>query len=209
MFSGTLYKIDENGKALQLASTELQPMGVSVTEDGGSIVVIGCTPLRTVLPFVRNNNKIFIFLPNGTRVKSVDLQEDLDIPRHVIPVPGGESGEYWVVHGWGSNPGQVVRVNSRGEVLSGGYGVAKRHEKLSNPLSLHDYGHGGILVVDYKNHRVLLLDYHLELVAHVLTEEENGIRYPRHVCMDVKSGYLFVGLESGEIRAFHVRDAQE
>jgi len=184
-------------------------MGVSVTEDGGSIVVVGCTPLRTLLPFVKNHNKIYVFLTTGILAKSIELQDDLDIPRHVLPIAGGESEEHWVVHGWGSRPGQVVRVNSGGKVLAGRYAPNKPLEKLSNPLSLHDDGHGGILVVDYCNHKVHLLSNQLQFIAHVLTEKENKIRYPRHVCMDVKSGYLFVGLESGEIRAFKVREAQE
>jgi len=174
-------------------------------------VVIGCTPLRTVLPFQRNHNVIFIFLPNGAQVKFIDLQKELDIPRHVIPVPGGESEDYWVVHGWDWKPGQVVRINSGGRLLADGYGLTpkKPQERLSRPLSLHDDGHGGILVVDYYNHRVHLLNYHLKLVAHILTEQGNSIRYPRHVCMDIKTGYLFLGLESGKIRAYKVREEQE
>jgi len=63
-----------------------------------------------------------------------------------------------------------------------------------------------ILVADYYNHRILLLTPRLQLVRHLVTKQEHGIEYPRHVCMDSERGLLFVGLYDGRVCVFRVRD---
>jgi hypothetical protein len=79
-------------------------------------------------------------------------------------------------------------------------------QQLYRPLSLLADEDGMILVVDYYNHRIQLLTSRLQLVRHLVTKVEHSLEYPRHACLDKEHGRLFVGMESGEIRVFKVRE---
>jgi len=218
-----------NGSVEKIASIDVQPFGVSIADNGNAIIVTCSTPLRTVVPVSGKNNKIVIFTPIGTIREVICLPDGLEIPRHTLRISRGS--EYIVVHGWNNKPGQVVRVKSTRQVdvpddlvdsgdlspqeaqssrdmQQGCYGSSdsSSDQSLIRPLSLCNDGDGGILVVDYYNDRIHLINHQLQFVQLVLSKTANQIQRPRHVCLNSDKGVLFVGFESGEIRAFQVRN---
>jgi len=208
-FSGDLIKTSVEGTPFERFRVELEPFGISVSEDGESILVTCSSPVRIFLPLLPQNNKIFIFGSNGQVKLTVDLPEALEVARHALFVRGSTNQEFFVLSGWLFKAGQVAIVNEKGQELPvGPYGSATRDAiaGLASPDSLCDDGDGGLLVVDGNNHRIHHLNYRLQYVEHVLKKEHSPNDKPRHVCVDLKKGYLFVGFGSGAIRAFKVRE---
>jgi len=223
IFSGSLWKMSVSGSVEKIADVDVQPFGISIADNGNSIIVTCSTPVRAFLPAVGNNSKIMIFDPSGTIREIISLPDDLEIPRHTLRIERESHSEYVVIHGWGHILGQVACVKpastgeqkippptSVGHLQNGRYGSTNSGsmQSLSKPLSLLNDGDGGILVNDYGNSRIHLINYQLQFVQHILTTATNGITYPRHLSLDSRRGVLFLGLESGEIRAFQVRNPQ-
>jgi len=83
---------------------------------------------------------------------------------------------------------QVSEVNTEGQVLrqfSGSLGWPPR-------IAIDSQGH--ILVADWNNRRILLLDAQLALRRVILDEHQLNDKRPRRLCYVEQSGQLLVGL---------------
>jgi len=100
------------------------------------------------------------------------------------------------------NQGDVSEVNTGGEVL--------RQFSGSHLLSLGGTpdvavdSHGNILVADYSNRRILLLDAHLSLLRVIIDKHQLNDKWPRRLCYIEQSGQLLVALLGGDVAVFDV-----
>ena len=174
------------------------PYGLSVTPDPDFHLIVTCVYTR----------KLKKFTTNGTLVREILLQEDLAHPLHAIQF----DGQFIVSHGWGSDPlHRVCIVNSTGHVTpcyGGPPGSAA--EQLNEPRHLAVDGEGNVLVADWINRRVLLLNKTLDYVGELDSKHNSGRSRlkPSRLCLDVSRGRLFVADESQkDVLVFQVRDA--
>lgn len=202
MFSGTLWKLAATGKFHKVSTLDVQPFGVSVTI-GNKALVTCSTPLRTLTPLSKSNKIVIFDIETDLLERTILLPDNLEIPRYAIQLYN--SDDYVVCYGWNKQCGQVKRFDTEGKPLDGVYGSTSKEgeQNLGKPLSLHEDDKQGIFIVDYYNHRIQMLSYNLQLVRHIITVDD-GIKYPRHVCLDSKNGRLYIGQDDGQILVYIV-----
>ena len=73
----------------------------------------------------------------------------------------------------------------------------------TNYYSLLQYGQ--VLVADYNNSRIHLLNSDLTLQRKLLLQSD-GLDKPRRLLLDEDRGLLYVGQDNGEVKIFRVAD---
>jgi len=121
----------------------------------------------------------------GDELRRVRLP-DYMVPMHAVESPTGT----FVVghHNAQLDKFQVSEVNTKGQVLRQFSG------SLGWPVHIAIDSQGHILVVDYGNRRILLLDDQLALRRVILDEHQLNDQRPLHLCYVEQSGQLLVGL---------------
>jgi len=121
----------------------------------------------------------------GDELRRVGLPDYMD-PVHAVESP---TGTFIVAHrSTQLNQLQVSEVNTEGQVLrqfSGSLGWRPR-------IAIDSQGH--ILVADWGNCRILLLDAQLALRRVIIDEHQLNDQWPRRLCYVEQSGQLLVGL---------------
>jgi len=122
----------------------------------------------------------------GDELRRVDLPHYM-VPKHAVESP---TGTFVVAHNntqlqqW-----QVSEVNTEGQVLR------QLSSSLGLPLHIAIDSQGHILVADWRNRRILLLDAQLALRRVIIDEHQlNYQQKPRRLCYEEQSGLLLVGL---------------
>ena len=174
------------------------PYGLSVTPDPDFHLLVTC----------RDARKLKEFTTNGTLVREIRLQEDLVLSVHAIQF----DSQFIVSHGWCHSDllHCVCIVNSTGRVTrcyGGPPGSAVG--QLNAPHHLAVDGEGNVLVADFDNKRVLLLNKTLDYVGELVSTQNSGrsgLKLLR-LCLDVSRGRLFV-TDGGQndVLVFKVRD---
>jgi len=121
----------------------------------------------------------------GDELRRVGLPDYME-PWHAVESP---TGTFVVAHdNTQLRQHQVSEVNTEGQVLrqfSGSLGL---------PLQIAIDSQGHILVADYGNRRILLLDDQLALRRVIVDEHQLNDKRPRRLCYVEQSGQLLVGL---------------
>jgi len=122
-------------------------------------------------------------------------------PEHAVESPTGtfifahrNTQMYWQQY-------QVNEVNTKGQVLRQFSG------SLDWPVHIAIDSQGHILVADYGNRRILLLDAQLALRRVILDEHQLNDQQPRRLCYEEQSGQLLValfGLGGSSVAVFNV-----
>jgi len=136
----------------------------------------------------------------GDELRRVQLPDDMK-PLHAVESPTGT----FIVSHYNRQLGQhqVSEVNTGGEVLR-----QFSRSRLS-PLGFTPHfavdSHGNILLADYGNRRILLLDAHLTLRRVVVDADQLNYKEPRCLCYKEQSGQLLVGfVGSDTVEVFNV-----
>jgi len=124
----------------------------------------------------------------GDELRRVRLPDYME-PEHAVESPTGT----FVVghHNTQLHQPQVSEVNTEGQVLRQSSGL------VGWPAHIAIDSQGHILVADYHNRRILLLDDQLALRRVILDEHQLNDQRPRHLCYVEQSGQLLVGLFYG------------
>jgi len=139
----------------------------------------------------------------GDELRRVQLPDDMK-PLHAVESPMESPTGTFIVSHYNEQlqQGHVSEVNTGGEVL--------RQFSASHLPSLGDTSHvavdshGNILVADYYNQSILLLDAHLKLLRVVVDQHQLNYKRPRRLCYIEQSGQLLVGSYEGGVEVFDV-----
>jgi len=137
----------------------------------------------------RDTRQLIQFDEVGDELRRVQLPDDMK-PEHAVESPTGT----FIVsrYNYELNQHDVSEVNTGGEVL--------RQFSGSHPSPLGDTphvavdSHGNILVADYSNSRILLLDARLTLLRVIIDKHQLNDKRPWRLCYKEQSGQLLVGL---------------
>jgi len=140
---------------------------------------------RNVLVVVQDECKLQEFTTHGTLLQTIRL--DLEKPRSVLQL---SSGQFVVSHSTDTLH-RVCLLDDKGAVVrSYGSTAGSDLTKMNCPSGLAVDKHGNILVADYMNHRLLVLDPSLtsarEMAVPVYMEQ------PRGLCFDETCGRLLI-----------------
>ena len=176
-----IHRVELGGATTRWKVNDL-PFGLSVMPDPDFHLLVTCGEAR----------KLKEFKTNGHLVREILLQEDLVHAFHAIQF----DGQFIVSHGWDSDPlNRICIVNSTGHVTrcyGGPPGSAAG--QLNVPRYLAVDGEGNVIVADWNNERVLLLNKTLDYVGDLVSTHNSGkseLR-PRRLCLAVSRGRLFV-----------------
>lgn len=159
------------------------PVGISVTHDADPHVLVTCY----------NDRQLKEFTADGRLVQKIVLQENVLNPLHAIKL---NADQFVVSHGWDTDRlHQVCIVNAMGNVVRS-YGRlpgSTSTGRLKNPRHLAVDGEGNVIVADYGNKRVLLLDEILNYVRELVsTRNGSSSLTPWRLYLDHTRGRLFV-----------------
>ena len=199
-----LYIADKTGSAIhrvELGGTTTRwnmsdsPYALSVTPDPDFHIIVTCGDAR----------KLKEFATNGTLVREILLQEDLIKPLHAIQF----NGQFVISHGYTSDRlHRVCTINSTSHVTrcyGGPPGSAIG--QLNQPWHLAMDEKGNVLVADYTNGRVLMLDNQLNYVGELISRPNSNMTAlgPWRLCLaDIR---LFVNdYLSNDLFVYRVRD---
>jgi len=135
----------------------------------------------------------------GDELRRVQLP-DYMVPLHAVESP---TGTFIVSH---SNKQldqhHVSEVNTGGEVLRQFSGSHRSLLGVTSDVAVDS--HGNILVVDFGNRRILLLDAQLTLRRVVVDADQLNYKSPQRLCYKEQSGQLFVGFFDDTVAVFNV-----
>jgi len=140
------------------------------------------------------------FEADGDELRRVQLPDHME-PQHAVESPTGtfivslnnEQLEQW----------QVVEVNTGGEVLRQFSGSRLTSLGVTPHVVVDSYGN--ILVADFDNHHILLLDNHFSLRRVIIDEHQLDCEPPWRLCYREDKGQLLVALyDSDRVAVFEV-----
>ena len=137
----------------------------------------------------RDTPQLIQFDEVGDELRRVQLPDDMD-PWHAVESPTGT----FIVSHYNDEleQGHVSEVNTGGDVLRQFSG--SHLPSLGETPHVAVDSHGNILVADWYNHRILLLDGHLKLLRDVVDQHQLNYEVPWRLCYIEQSGQLLVGL---------------
>jgi len=137
----------------------------------------------------------------GDELRRVQLPDDMK-PLHAVESPTGT----FIVSRYKEqlDQGHVSEVNTGGEVLRQFSGSHLSSLRYAPHVAVDS--HGNILVVDFDNRRILLLDAHLTLLRVIIDKHQLDYKWPWRLCYIEQSGQLLVGLVGGggDVEVFDV-----
>jgi len=175
-------------------SVARNPVGLTVNSANSLIVVS------------RGERKLQEFTTCGTLLQNIQLQADIKQPRGVVEV---HSGQYAVsyegsVHGVclvdvkGGKATELHRYDGRS-----GSGLAA----MNRPRGLAVDKHGNILVADWENNRLLVLDESLSSAHEMPVSVDGGLGGPYSLWYDKSRGRLYIGEGKGRVLVVdHMKD---
>jgi len=135
----------------------------------------------------------------GDELRRVQLPDDME-PVHAVESPTGT----FIV----SRSNRQLKQGDVSEVSTGGEVLRQFSGSHLSPLGSTPHvavdSHGNILVADWYNRRILLLDAHLTLLRVVVDQHQLNYKEPFRLCYIEQSGQLLVGLFDGDVEVFDV-----
>jgi len=162
-------------------SVEQGPAGLTVNSAGNVVVVI------------RDESKLQEFTTHGTLLKTIQLQPDIDEPRQVVELISGQ----FVISHRGTHH-LVCLLDVQGAVIQSYRGTPGSDlTKMREPRGLTVDEHGNILVADWGNNRLLVLDGSLTSAHEMSVSIDGGLNGPYSLWYDKSRGRLCIGEWSG------------
>ena len=179
----TIHKVSPvTNNTVKRWSVNSQPFGVTV--NSAHNLLVAC----------HNTHKVQEFTTDGTVVREINLQPDIANPTHVVQLRSGEFGitqhgsvhRYCVVGG----DGKIVKGTASGQMSSPfGFAIGKGGTK--------------VLVADYANNRIVLLNSQSLSVEQLPAAFRVGFSGPYCIHLDTSAGVMYVGnYDNGQIMCF-------
>ena len=190
--SSSIHRVDLSGSnAVMKWSVARWPVGLSVNSKHNLLVVsVG-------------ERKLQIFTTRGSLLQDIQLQADIEYPRHALQQ---STGQFLVSHsGWSLH--RVCLVGVDGAVVrSYGGQQGSQLTQMNGPTGLAVDREGRVLVADWWNNRLLVIDQSLSS-AHEMSVSFDGQSGPWSLWYDQSRRRLYIG-ECGdwiELRAVRGR----
>ena len=164
--SKEILRVDPNGKLMNKWSTK---------DDEGARLSV--TKESNVIFAVNNKNKLNEYSPDGELIREINLSDaGISTPWHAIKL----GNDLFMVSYWNSRnyKGTVSKVDADGQLkksFCGRPGSTLTH--INVPFHFFVDGNGFVMVADYENRQVLLLDSDLEFKREILSNEKHGLGY--------------------------------
>jgi len=150
---------------------------------------------KNVVVVIRYECKLQEFTTHGTLLQTIQLQPDIECPEQVTELI---SGQFVIYHGGTLH--RVCLLDVRGAVVQS-YGGTPGSDltKMSSPRGLTVDKHGNILVADWSNNRLLVLDRSFTSAHEMSVSVDGGLEHPFSLWYDKSRGRLYVGEMRGRV----------
>jgi len=175
--SNSIHRVALSGSnAVMKWSVALCPAGLSVNSEHNLLVVSN------------GERKLQIFTTHGTLLQNIQLWADTECPCHAVQLP---TSQFLVSHR-GSLHG-VCLVGVDGAVVRSYDG--QRESKLTqmdDPAGLAVDREGRVLIADYNNHRLLVIDESLSSAHEMSVSVDGGLKGPHSLWYDQSRRRLYI-----------------
>lgn len=169
-----VWQVKADHKSYKWLSNATWPYTLSVTRDGFVLMT-------------RRPSNLDIFGPGANLIHSIRLPDVVLDPGHAIETL---EGTYLVSHGENlSHRHSVTELTKDGRILRS-YGglLGQKPRELDRPRYLAVDACGNVLIADYGNNRIVMLDSQLNFADILLRKDDDGIKNPLRICFhDSKS----------------------
>jgi len=144
---------------------------------------------KNVLVVIQGERKLQEFTTHGTLLQTIQLQRGIEIPRQVVEL---SNGQFMISHI--GNRHRVCLLDVKGAVVRR-YGGTPGSDltKMNWPEGLAVDKNENILVADYNNNRLLVLDRSLTSAREMSVAVDGGLNGPVSLWYDKSRGRLYVG----------------
>jgi len=163
--NNSVHRVDLSGSnAVMKWSVARRPVGLSVNSEHNLLVVI------------QGESKLQIFRPttHGTLLQDIHLQADIGDPRHAVQL---STGQFLISHSGSLH--RVCLVGVDGAVVRS-YGEQKGSQltQMTHPAGLAVDREGRVLVADWFNNRLLVIDQSLSSAHEMSVCVDGGLQRP-------------------------------
>jgi len=185
-FNNSVHRVDLSGSnAVMKWSVARRPAGLSLNSEHNLLVVS------------QGESKLQIFTTHGTLLQNIQLQADIEYPRHAVQLP---TGQFLVSHGAvsGGSLHRLCLVGVDGAVVRS-YGGVEGSEltQMNCPAGLAVDRQGRVLVADWYNNRLLVIDESLSSAHEMSVSVDGGLNGPYSLWYDQSRRRLYIGEENG------------
>jgi len=179
----SVHRVELSGRnAVMKWSVAYRPLGLSVNSEHNLLVVS------------RSERKLQIFTTRGTLLQNIQLQADIENPRHAVQLP---TGQFLVSH---SGSLHVCLVGVDGAVVrSYGGQEGSQVTPMNYPAGLAVDREGRVLVADSYNDRLLVIDQSLSSAHEMSVCLDGGLKGPYRLWYDQSRRLLYIGECSGRV----------
>ena len=150
---------------------------------------------KNVVVVIRGESKLQEFTTHGILLQTIQLQSDIMYPEQVTELT---SGQFVISHGAFGKRHRVCLLDVQGAVIQSYRGTPGSDlTKMREPRGLTVDEHGNILVADWGNNRLLVLDGSLTSAHEMSVSIDGGLNGPYSLWYDKSRGRLCIGEWSG------------
>jgi len=183
--NSNMHRIDlSRGNAVTKWSVARCPLGLTVNSEHNLLVVS------------QGERKLQIFTTHGTLLQDIQLQVDIECPRHAVQL---STGQFLVSHSGSLH--RVCLVGVDGAVVRS-YGGQKGSQltQMNEPLGLAVDREGRVIVADCWNNRLLVIDQSLSSAHEMSVSVDRGLKCPEILWYDQSRRRLYIGeLKGGRV----------
>jgi len=180
--NASIHRVELSGNnAVMKWSVARRPVGLSVNSEHNLVVVS------------RDERKLQIFTTRGILLQNIQLQGDIECLMHAVQLP---TGQFLVSHSGSLH--RVCLVGVDGAVVrSYGGQEGSQLTQMNEPRGLAVDREGRILVADYYNNRLLVIDQSLSSAHEMSVRADGGLDRPYSVWYDQSRKRLYIGEYAG------------
>jgi len=176
--NSSVHRVELSGSnAVMKWSVASNPRGLSVNSEHNLLVVSS------------GEKKLQIFTTDGTLLQNIELQADIEYPRHAVQLP---TGQFLVSHAHSLHRVCLVGVNGA-VVRSYGGQPGSQLTQMNEPRDLAVDREGSVLVADQLNHRLLVIDQSLSSAHEMPVCVDGGLHLPFSLWYDQSTRRLHIG----------------
>jgi len=179
-FNDLVHRVELSGSnAVIWWSAASGPAGLSVNSEHNLLVVS------------EGETKLQIFSTKATLLQNIQLQADIECPRHAVQLP---TGQFLVSHSRFLGLHRVCLVGVDGAVVRSYGGLwGSELTQMKEPRGLAVDGEGRILVADMFNYRLLVIDQSMSSAHEMSVCVHGGLNRPFSLWYDESRRRLYIG----------------
>ena len=195
--------ISEYGRNI-IHRIQLPEKSITAWSSGGLRNSLSVNKLGNVLVTSENLNKLVEYTDTGTILREIPLVAGIDHPCSSIQL---NNNQFLVSH-IGNVHHRVCLVDDRAQLIKSYGGTpGSGSGQMNSPYQFVVDQNGFILVAEYGNHRVVLLNSHLEYVKDLIPTSAGG-QYTFAIALDEVTGKLYLASDANKqiISVFQLHD---